>query len=255
MIAEKRRQEILRLIEKEGSIRISKLGKLFNVTDMTIRRDIDYLSRQGLVRRVHGGAISETEGNINLVTTFLKRNMEYIQEKETIGKKAQEFIPDNSTIIIDGGSTNECLARYLDPKKNLRIITHALNIAWIVSNNENHELLMAGGILNRLTMTFNGLEVENFYNEVNADILFVSASGISIEEGLTDPEWLDTSFKKSMIKSSRKVITLADHHKFDLVTSRTFAPLTAVDIIITDAKLPPEVRRRYIEAGVNVVLA
>jgi len=254
MIAEKRRQEILRLIEKEGSIRISKLGKLFNVTDMTIRRDIDYLSKQGLVRRVHGGAISETDGNINLATTFLKRNMEYIQEKEIIGRNAQKFVPDNTTIIIDGGSTNECFARYLDPKKTLRIITHALNIAWIVSNNENHELLMAGGILNRLTMTFNGLEVENFYNEVNADILFVSASGVSVEEGLTDPEWLDTSFKKAMIKSSKKVVCLADHHKFDLVTSRTFAPLSLVDIIITDSNLSPEIRRRYIDAGVNVVL-
>ena len=255
MIAEKRRHEILKLIEQRGSIRISKLGKLFNVNNMTIRRDIDFLSEKGLVKRVHGGAISEPDGNINLATTFLKRNMEYIHEKELIGKKAQELVTDNSTVIIDGGSTNECFARYLDPRKKLRVITHALNIAWMISNNDNHELLMAGGILNRLTMTFNGMEVENFYNEVNADISFVSASGISLENGLTDPEWLDTSLKKAMIKSSKKIICLLDHHKFELVTSRTFAPLNALDTIITDSKVSPELIKQYVDVGINIIIA
>ncbi len=255
MIAEKRRQEILKLIEQEGSIRISNLGKKFNVTDMTIRRDIDYLSKKGLVKRVHGGAISENNENINLATTFLKRNKEYKPEKESIGKKAQDYLPDNATIIIDGGSTNECFARYIDPQKRLRVITHALNIAWIIANNENHELIVAGGVLNRLTMTFAGSEVENLYRELNADILFVAASGISLEKGLTDPAWLDTSIKKTMIKAAKKIILLIDSHKFDLVTSRTFAPLEAVDIIITDSKLPHEIKERYINSGIEIVIA
>ncbi len=255
MIAEKRRQEILKLIEQEGSIRISNLGKKFNVTDMTIRRDIDYLSKMGLVKRVHGGAISENSENISLATTFLKRNKEYKPEKERIGQKAQEYLPDNSTIIIDGGSTNECFARYIDPKKKLRVITHALNIAWIIANNENHELIVAGGVLNRLTMTFTGSEVENLYNELNADILFVAASGISLEKGLTDPAWLDISIKKTMIRAAKKIILLIDSHKFELVTSRTFAPLESVDLIITDSKLPKEIKDQYSKAGIEIVIA
>src|SRR3972149_1617483 len=115
LIAEQRRQEILRLVEEQGSIRISNLGRQFNVTDMTIRRDIDVLSQRGFVKRVHGGAISEADGKIDLATTFLKRNEEYQPEKERIGIRAQEFVEDNSTIIIDGGSTNELFARCLDP--------------------------------------------------------------------------------------------------------------------------------------------
>jgi len=254
MIADQRRQEILRLIEEQGFIRISNLGKTFDVTDMTIRRDIDFLSELGLVRRVHGGAVSENEG-INLATTFLKRNTEFTSEKERIGLRAQEFVEEGSTIFIDGGSTNELFARHIDPKKNLKIITHALNIAWILSQNENHELFVPGGILNRLTMTFNGPEVEKIYEELNADVLFIAASGISLENGLTDPTWLDSSIKKAMIASSKMVILLIDSHKFDLVSSRTFSTLKQVDLLITDSGIDKEKLERYCSTGIDILLA
>jgi DeoR family fructose operon transcriptional repressor len=253
LIAEQRRQEILRLVEEQGSIRISNLGSQFNVTDMTIRRDIDVLSQRGFVKRVHGGAISEIEGKIDLATTFLKRNMEYQPEKERIGIRAQEFVEDNATIIIDGGSTNELFARYLDPKKRLRVITHGLNIAWILSGNENHEIFVPGGLLNRLTMTFTGNEVVSMYEELNADVLFLSASGISVDKGLTDPAWLDTSIKKAMIRASRKAILLIDSHKFGLVSSRTYASVEEVDFIITDRNLTSETRDLYASRGINLV--
>jgi len=255
MVAEQRRQEILRLVEEQGSIRISNLGKLFNVTYMTIRRDIDHLSELGLLKRVHGGAISESNGNIDLATTFLKRNSEYKLEKERIGLKAQDYVEETHIIFIDGGSTNELFARHLDPKKRLRIVTHGLNIAWILSGNENHELFVPGGILNRLTMTFTGREVENMYEELNADVLFLSASGISLDKGLTDPEWLDTSIKKAMIQSSRKVILLIDSHKFGLVSSRTFAAVKDVELIITDRNLDSQTIEQYKNAGMSLVLA
>jgi len=255
MLAEERRKEILSIIEECGFIRISNLGQSFNVTDMTVRRDIDYLSRLGLLKRVHGGAVSENNQHINLATTFLKRNKEYVHEKGRIGKKAQDFVEDNATIIIDGGSTNESFARNLNLKTNLKIITHALNVAWILSKNENHELFVPGGILNRLTMTFTGREVEKIYEELNADTLFVSASGISLEKGLTDPTWLDTSIKKAMLRSSKKVILLIDSHKFELISARTFASIAEVDFIITDQNLDKKIEDHYLSAGVNLILA
>jgi DeoR/GlpR family transcriptional regulator of sugar metabolism len=255
MIAEQRRQEILRLIEEQGSIRISKLGKYFDVTDMTIRRDIDYLSDLGMVKRVHGGAVSENNGNINLATTFLKRNSEYKSEKERIGIKAQDYVKENQTIFIDGGSTNELFTRHLDTKIKLRIVTHGLNIAWILSGNDHHELFVPGGILNRLTMTFSGREVESMYEELNADVLFLSASGLSLEKGLTDPEWLDTSIKKAMIRSSNKVILLIDSHKFELVSSRTFATVQDVNLIITDSNLDDKTLKNYEQSGIPMILA
>ena len=265
MVADKRRQEILQLIERYGSIRISNLGKMFDVTDMTIRRDIDHLSEQGLVRRVHGGAVHEgsvhervpngTEQNLNLATTFLKRNREYVAQKKNIGALAQDFVEDGKTIIIDGGSTNECFARMIDPKKKLRIITHGINIAWILSGNENHDLFVAGGILNRLTMTFSGAEVREIYGELNADTLFIAASGLSLDKGLTDPSWYDTSIKKTMIRASKKVILLIDSHKFNLISSRTFASIDELDCIVTDEQLDPFIGEKYTEAGVNLLLA
>ncbi|MBN2323445.1 MAG: DeoR/GlpR transcriptional regulator [Spirochaetes bacterium] len=255
MIAEKRRQQILSLIEEHGAIRISNLGKRFNVTDMTIRRDIDFLSQQGLVNRVHGGAISEKEGNLQLATTFLKRNREFRPEKERIASRACSFVSAGDTIIIDGGSTNECFARALSPALHLKIVTHGLNIAYSIAAHENHELYVPGGMLNRLTMTFTGREVEAMYEEVNADTLFLCASGLSLKKGLTDPVWLDTSIKKTMIRSSRKVILLLDSHKFELVSSRTFASPDEVDIVITDNKLDPAIRSKYQSAGVKLIIA
>jgi len=255
MIAEKRRQEILKLIEEHGAIRISNLGKKFNVTDMTIRRDIDFLSQQGLVNRVHGGAVSEKEGSLHLATTFLKRNKEFRAEKEQIAKKAGTFVSAGDTVIIDGGSTNECFARVLSPTLPLRVITHGLNIARIVAEHENHELYVPGGKLNKLTMTFSGREVESMYEEVNADTLFLSASGVSLDKGLTDPVWLDPSIKKTMIRSSSMVILLLDSHKFEFVSSRTFASLHDIDIAITDKRLDPGILDRYRSAGVKLLIA
>ena len=167
----------------------------------------------------------------------------------------QEYVKDGTTIIIDGGSTNVLFAQNIDPRVHLKIITHALNIAWIFSENENHEIFVPGGLLNRLTMTFNGPEVENIYRELNADVLFIAASGISLEEGLTDPTWLDTSIKKAMIRSSRKVILLIDSHKFDLISSRTFASLDQVDLIITDSSIDREIHERYCSTGIDIILA
>ena len=104
-------------------------------------------------------------------------------------------------------------------------------------------------------MTFNGPEVETIYRELNADVLFIASSGISLEEGLTDPTWLDTSIKKAMIKSSRKVILLIDSHKFDLISSRTFASLDQVDLIITDSSFDREIHERYCSTGIDIILA
>lgn len=255
MVAEQRRNEILRRVEEQGSIRISNLGSHFNVTDMTIRRDIDVLSQRGLVKRVHGGAISEGDGNIDLATTFLKRNKEFKPEKERIGIRAQEFVEEGSTIIIDGGSTNEIFANHLDPRKNLRVVTHGLNIAWILAGNENHELIVPGGILNRLTMTFTGSEAAGIYEELNADLLFLSASGISLEKGLSDPAWLDRSIKKAMIKAAKKVILLIDSHKFGLVSSRTFASIHDVQLVVTDVNLDEGFREQCEGIGLPLILA
>lgn len=281
MLAERRREEILNLIEEEGFIRISNLGKRFNVTDMTIRRDIDYLSELGLVRRVHGGAVQgvsdlrlraarhggyehrrenivdssvDNEQTITLATTFLKRDQEFPQEKERIGIRTQEFVKPGDTIVIDGGSTSLAFTRHLDPGINLRVITHALNVACLLSSHEQCELFVPGGLLNRLTMTFASQEIQRTYEEVNADTAFVSASGLSLEKGLTDPTWLDASIKKTMLQSSMQVILLIDSHKFELVSARTFARLHDVDTVITDSNLSDGIRERYLDAGVNLIV-
>jgi DeoR family fructose operon transcriptional repressor len=264
MFAERRRQEILKLIEERGFVRISNLGKKFNVTDMTIRRDIDHLSERGLVRRVHGGAVSEfssppepdgRDQSVKLATTFLKRNLEFGLQKEKIGRRAQEFVDPGSTIIIDGGTTNEAFAERLDRTMSLRVITHALNIACLLSHAESFELFVPGGLLNRLTMSFTGMEVERMYEELNADILFLCASGISLHRGLTDPTWLDTSIKKAMVRASRRKILLIASHKFDLVSSRTFASLEDIDTVVTDDGLDGELYRKYVDAEVDLILA
>ena len=202
-----------------------------------------------------GHTETEHDQHISLATTFLKRKTEFESEKKRIGLKAQEYVKNDTTIIIDGGSTNVLFSQQIDPSLNLKIITHALNIAYLLSENEHHEIFVPGGLLNRLTMTFNGPEVEAIYRELNADVLFVAASGISLEEGLTDPTWLDTTIKKAMIRSSRMVILLIDSHKFDLISSRTFASLDQVDLIITDSGIDNKVHERYCSTGIDIILA
>jgi DeoR/GlpR family transcriptional regulator of sugar metabolism len=185
MLPEQRRLKILELLQEDGSARVSYLSKTFDVSEPTIRQDLEKLEVEGYIMREHGGAflksIPQQVGSMSL------QHQENMDKKVRIGKKASEFIHDWDAIIIDSGSTTTEVAKNLSEKQHLKIITNALNIALIVGSYPSFELMVTGGEFKAPTLSLTGEKAANFFHQLHVNKLFLATAGISWELGLPIP--------------------------------------------------------------------
>ncbi len=253
MLPEQRRLKILELLQEDGSARVSYLSKTFDVSEPTIRQDLEKLEVEGYIIREHGGAflksIPQQVGSMSL------QHQENMDKKVRIGKKASEFIHDWDAIIIDSGSTTTEVAKNLSEKQHLKIITNALNIALIVGSYPSFELMVTGGEFKAPTLSLTGEKAANFFHQLHVNKLFLATAGISWELGLTYPGLSDLPVKKAMIESATQVYLVADSTK---IGKSSFASLGGIDLIhyfITDDGISDHDRAMFEQKGVNVIIA
>ena len=215
MLSEERHQEILRLLEVEGSVLVTDLVDKFNVSEMTIRRDLDTLDKKGLLRRVHGGAVSDIGRSYE--PPFLTRSNINQEEKAKIGELAASLINHGDSVTLDVGTTTLEIARNIADKQNLTIITPCFQIASLLCENPNIRLILSGGILRPGELSMIGHVAERVFEEFFVDKLFLGAAGVDIESGLTEYNLEDTQVKRAMIKNAKQVILVADSKKFNRV--------------------------------------
>ncbi len=233
MLAEERRQKIYRLIEEEGSARVSRLSEVFKVTENTIRVDLDFLEKDNLIVKKHGGAVL---ANVSQKVRQLSlQHCENMDLKERIALKAAEFVENGETIIIDSGTTTTELARKLIHKHNLIVITNSLNIALIIGGETSFELHVTGGEFKAPTLSLTGDRAAMFFSNLHASKLFLATGGIAEGGGLTYPGLNDIPVKKAMLESAKDVYLLADSTK---IGKNAFAAIPDamqyVDYLITD---------------------
>jgi DeoR/GlpR family transcriptional regulator of sugar metabolism len=253
MLAEQRRLKILELLQEEGSARVSYLSKTFDVSEPTIRQDLEKLEAEGYIIREHGGAflqsIPHQVGSLSL------QHQENMDKKIRIGKKAAEFIQDWDSIILDSGSTTTEVAKNLTEKQHLQIITNALNIALLIGSHPSIELLVTGGEFKAPTLSLTGERAAGFFQHLHVNKLFLATAGISWEAGLTYPGLSDLPVKKAMIASATEVYLVADSTK---IGKASFASLGGLDLItyfITDSGIETKDRELFEQKGVKVILA
>jgi DeoR/GlpR family transcriptional regulator of sugar metabolism len=253
LLAEQRRVKILELLQEEGSARVSYLSKTFEVSEPTIRQDLEKLETEGYIVREHGGAflksIPQQVGSLSL------QHQENMDKKMRIGKKAAEFVRDWDTIILDSGSTVTEMAKYLTERQHLNVITNALNIALLIGSHPSIELLVTGGEFKAPTLSLTGEKAASFFRQLHVNKLFLATAGISWEAGLTYPGLSDLPVKKAMIDSASEVYLLADSTK---IGTAAFASLGGLDLIhyfITDDGITGEDRSTFETKGVNVIIA
>ena len=253
MLPEQRRLKILELLQEDGSARVSSLSKTFDVSEPTIRQDLEKLEVEGYIVREHGGAflksIPQQVGSLSL------QHQENMDKKARIGKKASEFIYDWDAIIIDSGSTTTEVAKNLSEKQHLKIITNALNIALIVGSYPSFELMVTGGEFKAPTLSLTGEKAANFFHQLHVNKLFLATAGISWELGLTYPGLSDLPVKKAMIQSATQVYLVADSTK---IGKTSFASLGGIDLIhyfITDDGISDHDRTMFEQKGVKVIIA
>jgi DeoR/GlpR family transcriptional regulator of sugar metabolism len=253
MLSEERHQIILHILENQGAVQVTDLVEQFDVSEMTIRRDLDVLERKGLLRRVHGGAVSDRGRSYE--PPFLSRSTTQQEEKARIGKVAAELVRSGDSITLDVGTTTLEVARNLAEKQNLTIITPCFQIAALLCENPAIRLILTGGILRNSELSMVGHLAERVFDEFYVDKLFLAAAGIDFESGLTEYNLEDTLVKQAMIRTAKQVILVIDSSKFNRVAFTAIAPINVIDTVVTDKSISPSIVARLNDLDIDVILA
>jgi DeoR/GlpR family transcriptional regulator of sugar metabolism len=253
LLANRRREQIIRLLREDGSAKVVDLAKIFKVSEVTIRQDLEKLEAEDLIIREHGGAfLKNVDDHVRSFSLMSKENMD---RKEMIGRKAAELVDNSDVIILDSGSTTTEIAKNLRNKKNLTVITNALNIAIILGSEPGFEVMMTGGEFKPPTLSLTGQKAADFLSDIHVDKLFLATAGISLKAGLTYPSISDLVVKKAMIEAAETVYLVADSSKIRKSSFASLGALSLIDYIITDPFLNEDHRRLFAEHDIEFIIA
>jgi DeoR family transcriptional regulator, aga operon transcriptional repressor len=246
-----RRVKILEVLNSEGQVTVSELSKKFNVTEVTIRNDLSHLAGKELLIKTRGGGLKTQRVGIDQhLNDKAKINS---KEKQAIGKKASELINENDTIIIDSGTTTIEIAKNLSRIKNLTVITNALNIASQLIRDEI-KVIVLGGILRTASLSLTGPIGENSIKNFYCDKCFLGVDGIDSQFGIYTPNLEEAHLNRMMINASKEVIIVTDSNKFKRKSFAHIAPITKVNMIVTDSKIPEDELKNLQSMGIKVIL-
>ena len=257
LIPSERRRKIVEIVQQSGSKTVADLCKLFNVSEMTIRRDLRDMDREGVLRRVHGGTVANLGRSYEPPYTI--RATRNAERKAAIGRRAAELILDGDSIAFDVGTTTLEIAKGLSGKHNLTIITASLPIAnEIIANlslTTDVRLILTGGIVRPGELSMIGHIAAQTYTEFHVDKAFIGVGGISLADGLTEYSLEDAIVKKPLIQNAHQRIVVADSSKIGRATFTSVAHLAVVDTLITDAGISEEYSQSLEELGIEVLIA
>jgi DeoR family transcriptional regulator of aga operon len=248
-----RRKKIIEKIDKEGKVKVSVLSKLFNVSEVTIRNDLDQLERKNLLVRAHGGAMKFQRAGIDYELDIkAKKNR---TQKIAIGKKAASLINDGDTIILDSGTTTLEIAKNLERISNLTVITNSLNIAGQLVEFQNIKVIMLGGTLRRKSLSLVGISAIESLKTYYCDKVFIGVDGIDTQYGISTPNVDEAHLNNIMINNSREVIVVTDSSKFKNRSFTYIAPIQKVTTIITDENIPKDEKEKIESLGIKLLIA
>jgi DeoR/GlpR family transcriptional regulator of sugar metabolism len=243
-----RRQEILRAI-RSGATHVTELAISFGVSEMTVRRDLDELAREGRIERVRGGAVS-----VSAEPPFDQTVIERFEAKDAIGAAAAALVKDGLTVMIDIGTTTLQAARHLHGKA-ITVVTTSLAVYEELVPDEGIELILPGGTVRRNYHSLVGMLAESALRQLKADLLFLGTSAVDQRLDLWDSTMVEVPIKRAMIEAAANVTLLADAEKFSMAGLVRVCEAGHLDRIITDARLPAETATAAERAGVAVTIA
>ncbi|CAG7643815.1 putative HTH-type transcriptional regulator YdjF [Paenibacillus solanacearum] len=252
MLPEIRHAKIIEALNETGSVKVSDISKSFQVTEKTIREDLEKLEQRGILKRVHGGAVLVEHDDSML--PILKRRVRQRPEKEQIAMEAARLIEDGQIVLLDAGSTTLELASLIKDRE-LTVVTNDTKIADMLAASHQIELCVLGGYRRKGTYTIIGPSAIQMMDELNVDIAFLGCTGIDLQRGLSIFHREEAELKKRMMKASRKVVLLADHSKFDRTALVSFAALEEIHMLITDADTSSAMAEQIEQRGIQVVRA
>jgi DeoR family glycerol-3-phosphate regulon repressor len=247
-----RQNEILEIARAEGRVVVEDLAQRFDVTLQTIRRDLTDLSDQGLLDRVHGGAILRT-GVANL--GYEQRRRMNDAAKAAIARACAARIPENCSLILNLGTTTEAVARELLGHQNITVVTNNMNVANILAINPGCEIMVAGGALRRSDGGLVGELTTQFFEQFKVDYAIIGASALDRDGDLLDFDLAEVRVSKTIIRRARRTYLVCDHSKLDRSAPARLASLAELTAVFTDRPFPPELAAKCRDWGVEVVMA
>ncbi|CAA6679137.1 MULTISPECIES: DeoR/GlpR family DNA-binding transcription regulator [unclassified Lentimonas] len=252
MLAQERHQQILQLLEEQGTVRTVDLAEQFQCTDETIRRDLQILSDNNQLARVHGGA-SSLNGR-PLLQSFAERRAQHVNRKQAIAKAALQLITPGRTYAFDSSTTAFELVSAL-PDLPYRVVTNAFAVMEHIAHMGNVELISTGGRYHPKTQTFTRSDSYVTLQRHNINIAFISCIGLDNDRGASEGFEEQAGFKEILVQLAQEVVLMVDSSKFNTCSEYFFAELTDLTHIITDSEASPE----YVEAlraqGCKVTIA
>jgi DeoR family deoxyribose operon repressor len=248
---------LINILQERNGASIKELALELEVSEMTIRRDLEQLGLNNIVSLVHGAAIFKSAQGGKVLEDYyllLEKTVNY-QEKERIGQEAAKMIVPGDTIIIDIGTTAEFLAKHIPPEYPITVLCFTMNTLLEVNKKKVETLIMGGGYYHANLQFFESAETISLIQRTRATKLFLSAAGVSRELGLTCVKQYEVPVKQACIASSMEKILLADSQKFDHVRPAYFASLDSINTVITDSGIDPEWVRFLENKNIRVVVA
>jgi DeoR/GlpR family transcriptional regulator of sugar metabolism len=249
--ARTRRELALESLQERGELSVATLSRTTGVSEMTIRRDLEALEREGLLRRVHGGAVRVAPRGYE--PPYALRAVREPEAKRQIGELAAELVSEGDTIVIDMGTTTLELARALRDATRLTIVTPSLRAAELLLPNPALRVIVTGGIARHGELSLIGELSERAFAALNSDVVFLGAAGVSAREGVTDFHLDEVRVKRAALASARRCVVLAHAAKLGEVALAPVCPLERVDVLVTDAGAPEETLAEIRECGVDVM--
>ncbi len=237
-MTEERREKIRVLFSEKPYVSLAELCEMFpDLSDMTLRRDIEYFDRIGVAVKVRGGARSVKFIGDTTEAPFANRMATFVEEKTRIARAAAAYLENGHSVFLDSGSTVEKIVDFVPPKKTT-FITSSPQIALDLCRHGPHSVNIIGGRVDRDSLSVSGMHAMRFLADVNLDIAFLSPSGFSLSGGFTCGNYSECELKSTVAKKARFVVMLMDKTKIDRVLPFTFCNLEDVDVLVTDEKLP-----------------
>ncbi len=247
-----RQAKILEILRQGAHVRVSDLSQQLDVSENTIRRDLDKLHQMGEILRTHGGAVTVKKNPPQLFV--VKRIEENLELKQRIGRAAASLVKDGETVFIGSGTTTLEVARSLMGRTQLTIISNSLLVINLLVQQEGLTVIETGGFLNPSELSFIGHLTEQALDQLRPQKSIMGIRALSIESGLTNENLTEVSTDRVILRTAPEVILVADHTKIGKVSTALVAPINAIHKLVTDRGAPPEFVDRVKELGIEVII-
>lgn len=248
-----RQQRIAETVRQNRQATIAELSRAFDVSDVTIRRDLHELAAQGVLRRAHGGAIAAVAAAPE--PPVVQRMTQSETCKACIGRAAAALVSDGESVFIGSGSTTAYLARNLVDRKNLTVVTNALTVATELAGAPGVTVVVTGGMMRDSELSLVGHITEQALREVRVDKVIIGMRAISPEAGMTNDYLPEVMTDRTIIEMAPELIVVADHTKFGNVASAYVAPVERITTVVTDAAADPQKLAIFRQLGIRIVIA